>query len=122
MRASAANVTIPRVLLTAVVCVAVFLVVLWLAQRSLIYFPHSRVPSPATVGLPSAEPVSFTTGDGLDLEAWFVPARQPAADRTIVVFNGNAGNRAHRGILAAAFADDARRKRLRVSSKKVFGR
>ena len=82
-----------------------FLVVLWLAQRSLIYFPHGRVPAPAAVGLPSAEPVSFTTSDGVDLEAWFVPARQPSADRTIVVFNGNAGNRAHRAILAASFAE-----------------
>ena len=104
MGASAANVTIPRVLLTAVVCVAVFLVVLWLAQRSLIYFPHSRVPAPAAAGLPQAEPSRFTTDDGLDLEAWFVPAREPVADRTIVVFNGNAGNRAHRATLAASFA------------------
>ena len=100
-----ANVRIHRVLLTAVVCVAVFLVVLWLAQRSLIYFPHSRVPAPAAAGLPQAEVASFTTEDGLDLEAWFVPARQPSADRTIVVFNGNAGNRAHRGILAVSFAE-----------------
>ena len=105
MGASAANVTIPRVLLTAVICVVVFLVVLWLAQRSLIYFPHGRVPAPAAVGLPSAEIAAFTTDDGLDLEAWFVPAKLPSADRTIVVFNGNAGNRAHRAILAASFAE-----------------
>ncbi len=100
-----ASVRIGRVLLTAVTCVAVFLLVLWLAQRSLIYFPHGQVPAPAAVGLTTADIASFTTDDNLDLEAWFVPAREPAADRTIVVFNGNAGSRAHRAILAASFAE-----------------
>jgi fermentation-respiration switch protein FrsA (DUF1100 family) len=32
-------------------------------------------------------------------------AREPSADRTIVVFNGNAGSRAHRAILAASFSE-----------------
>jgi len=104
MGASGANATIQRVLLTAVVCGAAFLLVLWLAQRSLIYFPDGRVPAPAGVGLPSAALASFTTADGVELEGWFVPAAETSADRTIVVFNGNAGNRAHRAMLAASFA------------------
>ena len=104
-RRSAANATIRRVLLTAAACVVVFLVVLWLVQRSLIYFPHGQVPAPAAVGLTTADIATFTTDDNLDLEAWFVPAREPSADRTIVVFNGNAGSRAHRAILAASFAE-----------------
>jgi len=85
--------------------VAGLLIALWLAQRSLIYFPHGQVAAPAAVGLPAAEIASFTTEDGLDLEGWFVPAREPSADRTIVVFNGNAGNRSHRAVLAASFAE-----------------
>lgn len=85
--------------------VAVFLFVLWLAQRSLIYFPHGEVPAPAAVGLSQAEVVQFETEDGLDLAAWFVPAREPSANRLIVVFNGNAGNRGHRAFLAALFAE-----------------
>ncbi len=93
------------ILLTAAACVVVFLLVLWLVQRSLIYFPHGQVPAPAAVGLTTADIASFTTDDDLDLEAWFVPAREPSADRTIVVFNGNAGSRAHRAILAASFAE-----------------
>jgi uncharacterized protein len=105
MKRPQANVRIRRVLLTAAACVVVFLVVLWLAQRSLIYFPHGQVPAPAAVGLTTAEIATFTTDDDLDLEAWFVPAREPSADRTIVVFNGNAGSRAHRAILAASFAE-----------------
>ena len=78
---------------------------IWLAQRSLIYFPDGNLPSPAAVGLPDAETVMFDTEDGLHLEAWFVPARVPGLDRTVVVFNGNAGHRGHRARLAALFAE-----------------
>lgn len=92
-------------MLTVVTIVAVFLIVLWVAQRSLIYFPEGQVPSPAAAGIPQAEVVGFRTEDDLDLEAWFVPPRQPSANRTIVVFNGNAGNRGHRAMLAALFAE-----------------
>lgn len=94
----------PHPMLTIVTVVAVFLTVLWLAQRSLIYFPDSALPSPASLGLSQAEAVGFRTEDGLDLGAWFVPAAEPSANRTIVVFNGNAGNRAHRAIMAERFA------------------
>lgn len=95
----------PHPMLIVVTVVGIFLVVLWLAQRTLIYFPESELPPPAAVGVPQAEPVSFRTEDGLDLDAWFVAAREPSANRTIVVFNGNAGNRAHRAMMAAVFAD-----------------
>ena len=91
-------------MLTVVVLIAALVLVIWLAQRSLIYFPDGQVPAPAAVGLPQTEPVRYTTSDGLDLEGWFVPAREPSADRAIVVFNGNAGNRAHRAVIAASFA------------------
>jgi fermentation-respiration switch protein FrsA (DUF1100 family) len=84
--------------------VAVVLAVIWLAQRSLIYFPDGDVPPPGAVGLPDAEVVAFDTEDGLHLEAWFVPAREPSQNRTIIVFNGNAGHRGHRALLAALFA------------------
>jgi uncharacterized protein len=94
-----------RPMFTLAAIVVVILGVVWLAQRSLIYFPDGRVPAPAAVGLPSAQVVGYQTEDGLDLEAWFVPARAPAADRTIVMFNGNAGNRANRAPLAALFAE-----------------
>jgi len=92
-------------MLTFLAVVAVLFLALWLAQRSLIYFPDRDVPAPADVGLPHAEVVAFETEDGLRLEAWFVPAREPSMNRTIVVFNGNAGNRSDRAILAARFAE-----------------
>lgn len=91
-------------MLTVVAVVVALVAVIWLAQRSLIYFPDGHVPAPAAVGLAQAEPVRYTTSDGLDLEGWYVPARGPAADRTFIVFNGNAGNRAHRAVIAASLA------------------
>jgi len=92
-------------MLTVITIIAAFLAVVWFAQRSLIYFPDGSVPPPGALGLPEAEIVTFDTEDGLHLEAWYVPARAPSADRTIVVFNGNAGHRGHRVTLAALFAE-----------------
>jgi fermentation-respiration switch protein FrsA (DUF1100 family) len=76
----------------------------WVFQRWLIYFPSSAVPQPEAVGLPGVEQVRLRTADGLELGAWFLPSdRQPAAF-TVIVFNGNAGNRAFRAPLATALA------------------
>ncbi len=89
---------------------AACLAFLWVFQSRLMYFPDKDVPPPAQVNLPSAEPVTFSTADGLTLHGWFVPSRQsatgpaarPPAPPTILVFNGNAGNRAYRAPLARA--------------------
>ena len=89
-----------RVVLGIVALVGVGFALLWFAQRGLIYFPESLLPEPAAVGLSSADVVTFETEDGLLLEGWFVPAREPAGGHTIVVFNGNAGHRGYRAELA----------------------
>jgi len=80
------------------------LVVLWAIQRGLIYFPSGDPGSPAGAGLPRAETVDITTHDGLTLTGWFVPASEPASGTTVIVFNGNGGNRASRAPLAAQLA------------------
>lgn len=80
------------------------LVVLWVGQRWLIYFPERQVPPLQTMGLPTAEPVSFHTEDDLRLEGWFVHPEGPRTGQTVIVFNGNGGNRAHRTPLAVALA------------------
>ncbi|HUP40756.1 MAG TPA: alpha/beta hydrolase [Vicinamibacterales bacterium] len=73
----------------------------WTQQRRLIYFPFGAVPDPAAIGLERATPVSFPTADGLTLSGWFLtPVATP--DFTVLVFNGNAGNRAFRAPLADA--------------------
>src|SRR6476620_7753918 len=78
-----------------------FLVLVWIGQRRLIYFPSRDVPSPASLGLEPVEPVTFDTSDRLKLHGWFLPSERPARF-TVIVFNGNAGNRADRGEFAAA--------------------
>ena len=40
--------------------------------------------------------MSFETVDGLRLNGWFFAVEGPSPRMTVVVFNGNAGNRAHR--------------------------
>ncbi len=92
-----------RMLLVATTVVMALLVLLWLGQRRLMYFPYAAVPPPADVGLADAEPVTITTKDGIDLHAWFVPATRSPARATILMFNGNAGNRAYRAEMAHAF-------------------
>ena len=90
--------------MTVGVVLVLLLVVIVLAQRSLIYFPERRLPAPSDVGLSAAEAVAFHTDDDLRLEGWFVPPAARPTGQTVVVFNGNAGNRAHRAPLAAALA------------------
>ena len=77
--------------------------IVWTQQRRLIYFPFGAVPDARTIGLEDATPVAFPTRDGLTLTGWFV-TRTDAPDFTVIVFNGNAGNRAFRAPLAAALA------------------
>jgi len=86
-----------------VAVIAAALALIWTMQRRLMYFPTGSVPTPAEIGLNGVEPVTFETTDGLELSGWFVAASGSSPPVTILVFNGNAGNRAHRAPLAAAF-------------------
>jgi fermentation-respiration switch protein FrsA (DUF1100 family) len=90
-----------RVLLVVVLVVVLGLTVVWAFQRRLVYAPDTApVPSAASV-LPGSEDVRLHTADGLELGAWFAgpPGRAPAA--TVLVANGNGGNRAGRTPLVA---------------------
>ena len=85
-----------------VITVALFLALVWATQRGLMYFPARDVPAPAAIGLSGVEPITFNTADGLALSGWFISASGPSPGFTVLVFNGNAGNRAYRGALASA--------------------
>ncbi|GAB4277242.1 MAG: alpha/beta hydrolase [Deferrisomatales bacterium] len=76
----------------------------WWFQRKLIYLPRGRVPPVGQV-LPGASEEVLETADGLRLGGWFVPARTPAPRATVIVCNGNAGNRTDRAPLARALAE-----------------
>jgi fermentation-respiration switch protein FrsA (DUF1100 family) len=71
-------------------------------QRRLIYFPTQSIPD-ASVALPGVEDVRFDTDDGLTLDGWFTPGAGDGA-ATVIVFNGNGGNRGGRIPLAHALA------------------
>lgn len=102
------NGSVRRVVLFASVVVAVVLFVVlfsWAFQRRLIYLPSTgAVPSAATM-LAGGRDVQLTTSDGLMLGAWYVPARGPAGTFTVLVANGNAGDRSVRAPLARALAN-----------------
>ena len=87
------------------VIIAALLLVVWTMQRRLMYFPIAAVPSLASLGLNDVQPVKFDSADGLCLNGWFFPVARAGARTTVLVFNGNAGNRAHRIPLARALVD-----------------
>jgi fermentation-respiration switch protein FrsA (DUF1100 family) len=67
------------------------------------YFPMHLASSNPEAWLPGARAVTLTTRDGLELGGWFLTA-EGAPRATVVVFNGNGGNRSMRTPLAAALA------------------
>lgn len=65
------------------------LALMYLFQRSLMYFPDSTRTAPAAAGLPQAEEVTLVSADGERLIAWHVPPR--GAKPVVLYFQGNAG-------------------------------
>src|SRR5262249_28958361 len=63
--------------------------VVYVAQRSLMYFPDTAHVLPAAAGLPEAEEVPLTAGDGVRIAAWHVPPRE--GKTVILYFHGNGG-------------------------------
>jgi fermentation-respiration switch protein FrsA (DUF1100 family) len=86
----------------SLVAIAVLLLFLWVTQRRMMYFPFDEVPAPAALGLTNVETVTFDTADGLRLGGWFFSLADNGPQATVLIFNGNAGNRAHRAPLATA--------------------
>jgi uncharacterized protein len=91
--------------IVAVVVVFTLLVgLLWAFQRSLIYLPDAGPVGAASAQLPGARDVGLTTGDGLELGAWYLPG--PAVDSpAVLVANGNGGHRGMRAPLARALGE-----------------
>jgi len=79
---------------TAVVFYLVILVIVYLIQPSMLYFPSRQLEStPEAIGL-AFESVEFPTADGVTLHGWFIPAE--GAVSTLLFCHGNAGNISHR--------------------------
>ncbi len=103
---------IVRAIAVAALVVAVVLAVLYVAQRSLIYFPGSTGPGEELLPA-AAEVVELHTADGLRLSGWFLPASgkpdrsgaEPTPGPAVLICNGNAGDRSHRLPLAEALTE-----------------
>ena len=67
---------------------------LYLFQPKFVYFPSSEIDfTPDMAGLPY-EDMYLKTEDGIDINAWFIPAEN--ARKTLLFFHGNGGNISHR--------------------------
>jgi len=62
---------------------------MYVFQRSLMYFPDARRVAPAAAGLPQAKEVTLTTSDGEALIAWAIAPR--AGRPLLLYFQGNGG-------------------------------
>ena len=77
-------------LIAAVVLYSGFVALLYMAQRSLQYFPERGRTAPWTVGLTEAEEVVLDTADGERVIVWHVP---PHEDHSVFLyFHGNGGS------------------------------
>ncbi len=76
-------------LLVAAAGYGALLVLMYVFQRSLMYFPDTKRTPPALAGLPQAEEVVLVSSDGEKLIAWHVPPR--AGKKLVIYFQGNAG-------------------------------
>jgi fermentation-respiration switch protein FrsA (DUF1100 family) len=81
--------------------VVVSVLVLWAAQRSIIYVKDPTTPDLRAMG-EGWEAVTLETSDGLALAAWY-RAPEPG-EPLVIVFNGNAGNRGARTELGRKLA------------------
>src|SRR6185437_11169896 len=77
-------------LLIVAVCGYVALtILLYFAQRSMMYFPETIHTTPAQAGLPEAEEIALTASDGVHIVGWHVPPRD--GKPVILYFHGNGG-------------------------------
>jgi uncharacterized protein len=96
--------TLLRAVLVLVALAGILWGMAWGFQRSLIYFPDTSGVGSVEATIPGARDVELTTDDGLTLGAWLVPAESPERDITVLVANGNGGDRSLRASLARALA------------------
>jgi pimeloyl-ACP methyl ester carboxylesterase len=91
-----------RLVIGAVVVVAVVVGLLWAVQRRLVFLPGAAPAVAPEQVLAGGTRLAVRTDDGLVLDAWHAPATGPARGVTVLVLPGNAGSRADRVPLARA--------------------
>jgi fermentation-respiration switch protein FrsA (DUF1100 family) len=96
-----------RILIAVVVLYALAVAMLYVYQRSFIYFPRAYHGPLADLGLAGVTEEAITTADGVRIMAWYSPP--PVGAPTLVFFHGNGG-------YISAFAD-----RIRRGQEKGYG-
>src|SRR5262245_55376844 len=82
----------------------VVVALMYLGQRSLLYFPERQRTAAAIAGLPAAEEAILDTADGERVVVWHVP---PKANKPVVLyFHGNGGSLRIRAARLAKLTDD----------------
>jgi len=76
------------VILAGLVGYACLILVLYLAQRSLLYVPSTLRTTPGASGLPQAQEIVLVTSDGEKVIAWYVPPKD--AKPLVIYLHGNA--------------------------------
>jgi len=89
------------ILAVAVYCGLVLL--LYIFQRNLLYYPSTKNPKPSDYGISEMSLVEIITSDGLKLDAWFRAAEE--GKQTILYLHGNAGHLGHRSIKVKKYLD-----------------
>ena len=92
-----------NILLSAAIAYAVILLLVFVFQSHLVYFPQVErelFATPRVAGL-DYEDVQLRTADDVTLHGWWVPARN--ARGAVLLFHGNAGNISHRIDYAVMF-------------------
>lgn len=92
---------IKQVMLISCIIIGFVLLLMYVFQRHLIYFPNRHTPDLKTHHAQDMTVVSLTTTDGLILKSWYKPAlhNQP----TILYLHGNAGHIGYRMPLVRQF-------------------
>jgi fermentation-respiration switch protein FrsA (DUF1100 family) len=93
-----------KVLAVAAAAYGGLVALMYVTQRSMMYFPERERTSPAVAGLAMAEELMLDTADGEKVVAWHVPPRgeQPV----VLYFQGNGGAPRHRVDRFNAFVAD----------------
>src|SRR5262245_17586463 len=81
--------TLKSLIILAILAYGGVLALMYVFQRSLMYFPDRTRTPPAAAGLPQAEEVTLKSADGESLIAWHVPPQ--GAKPLVIYFQGNGG-------------------------------
>lgn len=79
-----------RILIQAPIAYAIFVGILFIIQRSLLYYPFGTYQSPNELGLDNVQELRLPTADNHQALAWFSPPPEDSTGRIIVHFHGNA--------------------------------